>query len=43
MDYEEVFQKKNIDLVFDRTARRGNFIAAAYDEFTEFMDLGEFM
>ena len=42
MDCEEVFQKKNIDLVFDRTARRGNFIAAAYDEFTEFMDLGEF-
>ena len=42
MDYEEVFQKKNIDLVFDRTARRGNFIAAAYDEFTEFMELGDF-
>ena len=42
MDHEEVFREENIDLVFDKAARRGNFIAAAYDEFTEFMELGDF-
>ena len=42
MDHEEVFREENIDLVFDKAARRGNFIAAAYDEFTDFMELGDF-
>ena len=42
MDFEEVFQEKNIDLIFEKKTYRGSFIAAADDQFTEFMDRGEF-
>ena len=42
MDYEKVFRQKNVDLIFEKKAERGNFIAAANDEFTEFMGPEEF-
>ncbi len=42
MDYEKVFQQKNVDLIFDQKTDRGNFIAAANDDFTEFMGPEEF-
>lgn len=42
MDYEEVFRQKNVELIFEKRADRGNFIAAANDEFSEFMGPEEF-
>ena len=42
VDHEKVFQQKNVDLIFEQKTDRGNFIAAANDEFTEFMGPEEF-